>query len=113
MLLSICFSASTIGSVVGAGGGVIIKPVLDFTGLMPTATASFCSGCMVLAMSAVSLIAGAFAGRALSARLKNCGVERLLQGLAVCFIALKLFKMFKIAQIQATILHFLTVTFAG
>lgn len=99
MLLSICFSASTIGSVVGAGGGVIIKPVLDFTGLMPTATASFCSGCTVLAMSAVSLVAGAFfAGRALSARLKNRGVERLLQGFAVCFIALKLFKMFKLPK---------------
>lgn len=56
ILLVICFAASTVGAVVGAGGGVIIKPLLDFSGLMPAATASFCSGCTVLAMSTCSLI---------------------------------------------------------
>lgn len=56
VLLIICFAASTVGAVVGAGGGVIIKPLLDFSGLMPAATASFCSGCTVLAMSTCSLI---------------------------------------------------------
>ena len=54
ILLVICFAASTVGAVVGAGGGVIIKPLLDFSGLMPAATASFCSGCTVLAMSTCS-----------------------------------------------------------
>lgn len=56
ILFIICFVASSIGSVVGAGGGVVIKPVLDLTGLMTAATASFCSGCTVLAMSVSSLI---------------------------------------------------------
>lgn len=64
LLAIICLAASSIGAVVGAGGGVIIKPVVDLLGLMPVSTTSFCSGCTVLAMSAVSLI-----------RSRNNGVE--------------------------------------
>ncbi len=47
--------ASAVGSIVGAGGGVIIKPVLDSTGLMSVSALSFCSGCTVLCMSLSSL----------------------------------------------------------
>jgi len=64
LLAAICLAASSIGAVVGAGGGVIIKPVVDMFGLLPVSTASFCSGCTVLAMSVMSLI-----------RTRNNGVE--------------------------------------
>ena len=56
LLLIICMLASAIGAVVGAGGGVIIKPVLDMFGILPVSTVSFCSGCTVLGMSVCSLI---------------------------------------------------------
>lgn len=64
LLMAICLAASSIGAVVGAGGGVIIKPVVDLLGLLPVSTASFCSGCTVLAMSIMSLF-----------RSRNNGVE--------------------------------------
>ena len=47
--------SSTIGSICGIGGGVIIKPVLDATGIMGVSSISFLSGCTVLAMSVVSV----------------------------------------------------------
>ena len=50
--------ASTIGSISGIGGGVIIKPVLDATGLLSVSTISFLSGCTVLIMATVSLLRG-------------------------------------------------------
>ena len=56
LLLIICMLASSVGAIVGAGGGVIIKPVLDMLGLLPVSTVSFCSGCTVLGMSVCSLI---------------------------------------------------------
>lgn len=56
ILFMVCILASAIGSIVGAGGGVIIKPVLDMIGILPVSTVSFCSGCTVLAMSVCSLI---------------------------------------------------------
>lgn len=56
ILFIVCILASSIGAVVGAGGGVIIKPVLDMIGLLPVSTVSFCSGCTVLGMSVCSLI---------------------------------------------------------
>ncbi len=56
ILFLICLAASSIGAVVGAGGGVIIKPVVDLLGLLPVSTASFLSGCTVLAMSCFSLL---------------------------------------------------------
>ena len=58
ILFVVCILASSVGAVVGAGGGVIIKPVLDMIGLLPVSTVSFCSGCTVLGMSVVSLIRG-------------------------------------------------------
>ena len=56
ILFFICILASAVGAVVGAGGGVIIKPVLDMLGILPVSTVSFCSGCTVLGMSVCSLI---------------------------------------------------------
>lgn len=53
---AVCLIASSVGAIVGAGGGVIIKPVLDMTGILPVSTVSFCSGSTVLAMSVCSLI---------------------------------------------------------
>jgi len=56
LLFVVCIVASSAGAVVGAGGGVIIKPVLDMIGVLPVSTVSFCSGCTVLAMSVCSLV---------------------------------------------------------
>lgn len=47
--------SSIAGSICGIGGGVIIKPVLDATGIMDVSSISFLSGCTVLAMSVVSV----------------------------------------------------------
>lgn len=58
ILLVLCLGASALGSIVGAGGGVIIKPVVDLFGLLPVSVNSFCAGCTVLSMSIVSLIRG-------------------------------------------------------
>ena len=58
LLFLICLISSTVGSIVGAGGGVIIKPVLDLIGILPVSTVSFCSGCTVLAMAVCSLLRG-------------------------------------------------------
>ena len=56
VLFFICIIASSVGAIVGAGGGVIIKPVIDMFGVLPVSTASFCSGCTVLGMAICSLI---------------------------------------------------------
>lgn len=48
--------ASIIGAISGIGGGIIIKPVLDSTGVLQVATISFLSGCTVLAMTTTNLI---------------------------------------------------------
>ncbi len=56
ILFLVCIIASSVGAVVGAGGGIIIKPVLDMIGILPVSTVSFCSGCTVLGMSISSLI---------------------------------------------------------
>ena len=39
ILFLICIIASSVGAIVGAGGGVIIKPVMDMLGLLPVSTA--------------------------------------------------------------------------
>lgn len=56
VLFFVCLVASTIGAIVGAGGGVIIKPVLDAFGVLPVSTVSFLSSVTVLCMSVSSLI---------------------------------------------------------
>jgi hypothetical protein len=55
ILFLICLAATSIGAIVGASGGIIIKPVLDMLQLMPSEVVSFYSGCTVLCMSLSSL----------------------------------------------------------
>ncbi len=52
----ICLAASTIGGICGIGGGVVIKPVLDLTGIMSVSAVSFLSGLTVLSMSVISVV---------------------------------------------------------
>ena len=58
LLFLICLFASTVGAIVGAGGGVIIKPVVDALGLLPASSVSFLSSCTVLCMTASSFLRG-------------------------------------------------------
>lgn len=51
----ITFFACIIGTLCGMGGGIIIKPVLDATGVMSVATITFLSGCTVIFMSCWSV----------------------------------------------------------
>lgn len=51
----ISFAASVIGSICGIGGGIIIKPVLDFAALTDLASIGFLSSCTVLSMSAYNV----------------------------------------------------------
>ena len=51
----VCIAASTIGGICGIGGGVVIKPLLDATGIMSVSTLSFLSGLTVLAMAVVNV----------------------------------------------------------
>lgn len=52
----VSFLSSVAGSICGIGGGVIIKPVLDSTGMLPVSSVSFLSGCTVLSMSVISVL---------------------------------------------------------
>ena len=56
------FFASVIGCICGIGGGVIIKPVMDAFHLYSVSTVSFMSGCIVLSMTAYSVIKAAISG---------------------------------------------------
>ncbi len=58
----ICFFASIVGAICGIGGGVIIKPVLDATGVLDVSVVSFLSGCTVLSMTAYSVAKSRFGG---------------------------------------------------
>lgn len=49
-LLATCF-----GGICGIGGGVVIKPVLDATGMLAVSAVSFLSGCTVLSMSVINV----------------------------------------------------------
>lgn len=51
----VTFFACVIGTICGMGGGIIIKPALDATGVMSVATITFLSGCTVVAMSCWSV----------------------------------------------------------
>ena len=51
----VSFLASSIGSICGIGGGIIIKPVLDFTAVASLAAIGFYSCCTVLSMSAYNV----------------------------------------------------------
>lgn len=54
-VFAVCLAASTVGGICGIGGGVVIKPLLDATGIMSVSTVSFLSGLTVLAMSLISV----------------------------------------------------------
>ena len=59
MILVVCYLvtlfACGIGTICGMGGGIIIKPVLDATGVMTVSTITFLSGCTVIAMTCWSV----------------------------------------------------------
>lgn len=55
VIFIVCFFSSVAGAICGIGGGVVIKPVLDATGILHVTTVSFLSGCTVLSMSVVSM----------------------------------------------------------
>lgn len=54
--LVVSFLASVVGAICGIGGGIIIKPVLDATGVMGVSEISFLSGCTVLSMAVISVM---------------------------------------------------------
>ena len=60
----ISFTACIVGAICGMGGGVIIKPVLDFIRFGTASQISFMSGCTVLAMTTYSV------GKSLTAKKK-------------------------------------------
>lgn len=62
LFLVVSLLASTVGSICGIGGGIIIKPVLDLLGLASVPAISFLSGCAVLSMSCYSVGKGLLAG---------------------------------------------------
>ena len=51
----VTFFACILGTICGMGGGIIIKPALDATGVMSVATVTFLSGCTVIAMTCWSV----------------------------------------------------------
>ena len=61
----ISFTACIVGAICGMGGGVIIKPVLDFIQFGSASQISFMSGCTVLAMTTYSV------GKSLTAKEKT------------------------------------------
>jgi uncharacterized membrane protein YfcA len=66
LFVLIAFVPSIIGAICGIGGGIIIKPVLDFASehklFIGTKEINFLSGCTVFTMSAVSLLRGRNSG---------------------------------------------------
>lgn len=55
VFLLVSFLASVVGAICGIGGGVIIKPSLDATGVLGVSTISFLSSCTVLSMTIISV----------------------------------------------------------
>ncbi|MBQ6863100.1 MAG: sulfite exporter TauE/SafE family protein [Clostridia bacterium] len=56
MLFLLVFVSCCIGAVCGFGGGVVIKPVLDFVQYDSTQVVNFLSGCTVLSMSLYTVV---------------------------------------------------------
>ena len=52
----VTLAACMLGPICGMGGGIIIKPVLDATGVFSVSTVTFLSGCTVICMSCWSMI---------------------------------------------------------
>lgn len=55
LIIAIALAASIIGAICGVGGGVVIKPVMDATGLFTVSEIGFLSSCTVLTMSLYSV----------------------------------------------------------
>lgn len=109
----IIFIACTIGAIVGIGGGVIIKPLLDFIGYHSVETVGFISTCAVFAMSISSSVkhisaktkfdkkivmlvsAGSIAGGIIGNELFDISLEKLnsgiVKGVQAVIIALFIF----------------------
>ncbi len=51
LITLIIFSATTVGAIAGIGGGIIIKPTMDFVGLYEVSQINLISGLAVLSMS--------------------------------------------------------------
>lgn len=62
LVLLVSFLACAVGAICGIGGGIIIKPVLDATGVADVATINFLSGCTVLAMTLYSVLRAKVSG---------------------------------------------------
>lgn len=62
IVFAISFLATTVGAICGIGGGVVIKPVMDASGLFPVDTINFLSGCTVLSMAAYSVARSRISG---------------------------------------------------
>lgn len=58
LLFLVAFFATTVGSISGMGGGILIKPILDAVSGLDVASISFMSGCTVLAMAIVNAYRG-------------------------------------------------------
>ena len=67
----VSFLSSAVGAICGIGGGVVIKPVLDFVQMGSAGMINFLSGCTVLSMSLYSV------GKALGATLGGVAGKKL------------------------------------
>lgn len=56
IIFVVCFLATIAGAITGIGGGIIIKPVIELTGIMQVGELSFLSGLTVLAMTGVNVV---------------------------------------------------------
>ncbi len=55
IVFAVSFIASITGAICGIGGGILIKPFLDVSGILGVQSGSFLSGCTVLSMSGYSI----------------------------------------------------------
>ena len=63
IICAVSLFSTIVGSICGIGGGIIIKPALDITGVVSVAAGSFLSGCVVLVMSTYSVIKSRMSGQ--------------------------------------------------
>lgn len=106
--------SSVIGAICGIGGGVIIKPVLDATGVMGVSEVSFLSGCTVLSMSIVSFIRNRTSGNTVEVKTGTAlALGSILGGLIgkMCFDMLKTFFSNEnhLGAVQAVLLIIITL----
>lgn len=115
IFLLVSFLASILGAICGIGGGIIIKPVLDATGVMGVSEISFLSGCTVLSMAVISVM------KSLKRKDKSIDLKQgtaLAVGAAIGGVAGKILFQYayvicpdkdQVAAIQAAILFIITI----